>query len=171
MGYLRFNVATSVLSSPTPPPPKKKPNIKSSCNKRTVNREYLLHILKYYFSYVEAPQFEKMHIKSSKQVRKCASVSGCTKVSCVWKVGGLLHTKLQCVRNILFFFFFFFYPGYTVQYVSVIAWVFDFRKIITITDVSLQAMCLACAPITSLCSQHRLTNERYTKYLIQWDVK
>ena len=27
---------------------------------------------------------------------------------------------------------------YVVQYVSVIAWVFDFRKFITITDVSLQ---------------------------------
>ena len=47
-----------------------------------------------------------------------------------------------------------------IQYVSVIAWVFDFRKFITITDVSLQAMYIACAPITSICSQHGLTHER-----------
>ena len=58
-----------------------------------------------------------------------------------------------------------------VQYVSVIAWVFDFRKFITITDVSLQAMYIACAPIASICSQHGLTHERYTKYLVPWGVE
>ena len=51
---------------------------------------------------------------------------------------------------------------------TVIAWVFDFRKFITISDVSLQAMYIACAPIVSLCSQHGLTHERYTKYQIPW---
>ena len=61
--------------------------------------------------------------------------------------------------------------SHTVQYVSVIAWVFDFRKFITITDVSLQAMHIACAPIASICSQHGLTHERYTKYLIPWGVE
>ena len=56
-----------------------------------------------------------------------------------------------------------------VQYVSVIARVFDFRKLITITDVSLQAMYIACTPIASMriCSQH----ERLTKYLIPWGVE
>ena len=63
-----------------------------------------------------------------------------------------------------------------VQYVSVIAWVFDFRKFIIITDVSLQAMYIlvACAPIASIqCSQHGLTHERLTKYLglIPWGVE
>ena len=47
-----------------------------------------------------------------------------------------------------------------IQYVSVIAWVFDFRKFITITDVSLQAICIACTPIASFCSQHGPTHER-----------
>ena len=58
--------------------------------------------------------------------------------------------------------------GFEVQYVSVIAWVFDFRKFITITDVSLQAMYIACAPIASLCSQDGLIHERRTKYLVPW---
>ena len=58
-----------------------------------------------------------------------------------------------------------------VQYVSVIAWVFDFRKFITITDVSLQAMHIDCAPIANICSQHGLTHERYTNYLIPWGVE
>ena len=53
-----------------------------------------------------------------------------------------------------------------VQYVSVIAWVFDFRKFITITDVSLQPMYIACSPIVSICSQHGLSHQTYTKYLI-----
>ena len=53
-----------------------------------------------------------------------------------------------------------------VQYVSVIAWVFDFRKFITITDVSLQPMYIACAPIASICSQHGLSHQTYTKYVI-----
>ena len=57
-----------------------------------------------------------------------------------------------------------------IQYVSVIAWVFDFRKFIIITDVSLQAMYIACAPIASICSKHGLTHERLTKYLIPWGV-
>ena len=55
---------------------------------------------------------------------------------------------------------------HVVQYVSVIAWVFEFRKFITITDVSLQAMYIPCAPIASIWSQHVLTHERYTKYLV-----
>ena len=50
----------------------------------------------------------------------------------------------------------------------VIAWVFDFRKFITITDVSLQAMYIACAPIASLCSQDGFIHERHTKYLVPW---
>ena len=58
-----------------------------------------------------------------------------------------------------------------VLYVFVIAWVFDFRKFITITDVSLQAMYIACAPIASICSQHGFTHERLTKYLIPWGVE
>ena len=58
-----------------------------------------------------------------------------------------------------------------VQYISVIAWVFDFRKFITITDVSLQAMYIACVPFASICSQHGLAHERYTKYLIPWGVE
>ena len=53
-----------------------------------------------------------------------------------------------------------------IQHVSVIAWVFDFRKFITITDVSLQAMYIA-----SICSQYGLYHERYTKYLIPWGVE
>ena len=60
---------------------------------------------------------------------------------------------------------------YNLQYVSVIAWVFDFQKFIAITDVSLQAMYIACAPIASICSQHGLTHERLTKYLIPWGVE
>ena len=55
-----------------------------------------------------------------------------------------------------------------IQYVSVIAWVFDFQKFIIITDVSLQAMHIACAPIPSFCSQHGITHERLTKYLFPW---
>ena len=58
-----------------------------------------------------------------------------------------------------------------IQYVSVIAWVFDFGKFITITDVSLQAMHIACAPIPSFCSQHGITHERLTKYLFPWGVE
>ena len=56
-------------------------------------------------------------------------------------------------------------PQTVIQYVSVIAWVFDFRKFITITDVSLQAMHIACAPIPSFCSQLGITHERLTKYI------
>ena len=58
----------------------------------------------------------------------------------------------------------------SIQYVSVIAWVFDFRKFITtcITDVSLQAMYIACAPIASLCSEDGFIHERRTKYLVPW---
>ena len=52
----------------------------------------------------------------------------------------------------------------SIQYVSVTAWVFDFRKFIILTDVSLQAMYIACAPISSLCSQDGFIHERYTKY-------
>ena len=37
-----------------------------------------------------------------------------------------------------------------IQYVFVIAWVLDFRKLNTVTDVSLQAMYIACAPIASI---------------------
>ena len=48
---------------------------------------------------------------------------------------------------------------YEIQYVSVIAWVYDFRKFITMTDVSLQAICIACTPIASFCSQHGHTHE------------
>ena len=55
-----------------------------------------------------------------------------------------------------------------LQYASVIAWVFDFRKFITITDVSLQAMCIACATIASLCSEDGFIHERRTKYLVPW---
>ena len=55
-----------------------------------------------------------------------------------------------------------------LQCVSAIAWVFDSRKFITITDVSLQGMHLACAPIVSLCSQDGFIDERYTNYLIPW---
>ena len=66
-------------------------------------------------------------------------------------------------------FFIFFYKELStkklLQYVSVIAWVFDFRKFITITDVSLQAICTACTPIASFCSQHGPTHERYTKLI------
>ena len=58
-----------------------------------------------------------------------------------------------------------------IQYVSVIAWVFDFRKFITITDVSLQAICIACTPIASFCSQHGPTHERCTKYRIPQGVR
>ena len=58
-----------------------------------------------------------------------------------------------------------------IQHVSVIAWVFDFRKFITITDVSLQAMRIACAPIPSFHSQHGITHERLTKYLSPWGVE
>ena len=58
-----------------------------------------------------------------------------------------------------------------VQYVSLIAWVFDFRKFITITDVSLQAMHIACSPIPRFCSQHGITHERLTKYLFPWGVE
>ena len=57
---------------------------------------------------------------------------------------------------------------YVVQYVSVITWVFDFRKFITITDVSLQAIYIACAPSASLCSKHWLSHKRCTKYPIPW---
>ena len=52
-----------------------------------------------------------------------------------------------------------------VQYVSVIAWVFDFRKFIAITDVSVQAMCIACVPIAGICSQHGLTHESIQVYV------
>ena len=55
-----------------------------------------------------------------------------------------------------------------VQYVSVIAWVFDFRKFITITDVSLKVMYIACTPIASLCSEDGFIHERHTKYLVPW---
>ena len=59
---------------------------------------------------------------------------------------------------------------FIIQYISVIAWVFDFRKFITITDVSLQPMYIACSPIVSIrshtTSQHGLSHQRYTKYLI-----
>ena len=65
----------------------------------------------------------------------------------------ILHLSLPKIRTL-------------VQYVSVIAWVFDFQKFITITDVSLQPMNIACAPIVSICSQHGLSHQRYTKYLI-----
>ena len=51
------------------------------------------------------------------------------------------------ITYLLLLFFFF------IQYVSVIAWVFDFRKFITITDVSLQPMYIACAPIMSICER------------------
>ena len=39
------------------------------------------------FVYFVRGGFRKMHTKNSKQVRESASVSGCTKVSCVRKVG------------------------------------------------------------------------------------
>ena len=51
------------------------------------------------------------------------------------------------------------------------AWVFDFRKFITLADVSLQPMYIACAPIVSICSQHGLTHQRYSKYLIPWGAE
>ena len=44
-----------------------------------------------------------MHTKNPKQVRESTAVSGCTKISCVWKVGGPKDTKIECVQNILDF--------------------------------------------------------------------
>ena len=102
----------------------------------------------------------------------------------MWKIATFLCVIEGLEENVrendgyrLFFFKFylfiargksFFRTRKPVQYVFVIAWVFDFRKFITITDVSLQAMYIACAPIASLCSQDGLIHERRTKYLVPW---
>ena len=39
--------------------------------------------------------------KNSNQGGPALKISGCTKISCVQKVGGPQHTKIECVRNIL----------------------------------------------------------------------
>ena len=63
------------------------------------------------------------------------------------------------LHPVIWFFFKNSFRKRKIQYVSVIAWVFDFGKFITTTDVSLQAMYIACAQITSLCSQYGFIHE------------
>ena len=47
------------------------------------------------------PYEDKMHTKSSKELRESAGVSDCTKISCLQKFGDPQRTKILCARNIL----------------------------------------------------------------------
>ena len=65
----------------------------------TVNPEYFVYIL-FFVYFARSGLCSKISwVLKSKQVREIAAVSVCTKISCVWKIGGPQQKKTYCIRN------------------------------------------------------------------------